>query len=289
MSARDIVGGLAGAAVGAVKHPIGTAEEAISKAKSAVGAGTAVGTAVAGTVVRRVRGGADEAKAKTAEATGKAATATGKAADAAKEAAQDPAGAAKDTVGAAKDTAVKAAGTAKKAAKKAPAQKTADQKTGNQKPGDQKAAAKKAPAKKTAKKAAKKREPQVVMAEPTLPIEPPIDVVGQALAAEAEEHIGAGRTTEPRGASRDEEHGAAALQRAEAEEIAEETVEVTEAGNLDVDTPVHTTGADVGFNPDTAEADLQQPGTEPLLDPSLTKAVKAEQDVLHQAAEPDKG
>ena len=49
-----------------------------------------------------------------------------------------------------------------------------------------------------------------------------------------------------------------------------------------------TTGADTGFNPDTAEADLQQPGTEPLLDPSLTKEVKAEQETLRQAAEPRK-
>jgi hypothetical protein len=323
VSARNIVGGLAGAAVGAVKHPVGTAGEAISKAKGVVSAGTAVGTAVAGSVVGKVRGGAGEPENKaagtapetqdeTADAeaapkdpasaakdtvdraadavkttTDKAAeatkTSTDKAAKAAKAGTDKAAEAAKATTDVAAETAKSgadaaagvaagAAATAKKAAKKAPASK-------------------KAPAKKAAKKAAPKREPQVVLAEPAVPLQPPIDVVGQALAAEAQEDhlIGAGRSTEPRGASRDEEHGDAALQRAEAAEIMEEIAEASNLGNIDIETPVGTTGADVGNNPDTAEADLQQPGTEPLLDPSLTKAIKSEQETLRHAADTDKG
>lgn len=293
MSARDIVGGLAGAAVGAVKRPVDTANEAISKARTAVGAGTAVGTAVAGTVVRRVRGDAAEAKdrakgqaqAGTTETVDKASRTADevaeKASGAAKEAAVSTAAAAKTATDAAKVTATTATRGAKKAAKKAA--KRADSKA----PGE--TAAKKSPSKKTQKKSTAKREPQVVMAEPALPTEPPIDVVGQALAAEQEPQVGAGRSTEPRGASRDEEHGEAALQRAEADEIAEEMAEAARAGNLDLSTPVGTTGADTGFNPDTAEAGLQQPGTEPLLDPSLTKEVKSEQDTLHQASDPEKG
>jgi len=271
-----------------VRHPVETAEEAISKARTAAAAGTAVGTAVAGTVVRRVRGGAGEAKEK--------------AADTAKETADKAVGAVKDPAGTAKETVAKAADVAKTTTAKAgDAAKATTAKAGDAtkstagKAGDTAKTAKKAPAKKStakkapAKKAAPVREPQLVLPEPAPPELPPIDVVGEALAAEAEgDTVGAGRTTEPRGASRDEEHGDAALQRAEAEEIAEEMVEMTEAGNLDIDTPVHTTGADVAFNPDTAEADLQQPGTEPLLDPSLTKAVKAEQETLSEAAEPRK-
>lgn len=66
-----------------------------------------------------------------------------------------------------------------------------------------------------------------------------------------------------------------------AQVAAEEQSEVT--------TPVGTTGADVGFNPDTAETDLQQPGTEPLLDPSTTKQVAKEAETLAKAADPEKG
>jgi hypothetical protein len=300
-----------------VKHPVGTAEEAINIAKGVVSAGTAVGTAVAGTVAGRVLGGASEAKNKVTgttatetvtkaketadKATDAAKATTDKAADSVKDTTAKVADVAKDVTAkakgsadratdaaetttdkaadsvkdttakaadAAKDVTAKAAGTAKKTAKKAS--------TGP--------ATKKAAAKKTVK-----REPQVVLAEPAPPALPPIDVVGQALAAEAEEPaFGAGRTTEPRGASRDEEHGEAALQRAEAAEIAAEIAEASSL-DLDIETPVGTTGAEVGNNPSTAEADLQQPGTNTLLDAALAKAVKKEHDVLQKAADPAKG
>ena len=55
--------------------------------------------------------------------------------------------------------------------------------------------------------------------------------------------------------------------------------------DVDVITPVGTTGAGVGYNPSTAESDLQQPGTEPLMDPSTVKAIKSETDILRKAAE----
>ena len=42
-------------------------------------------------------------------------------------------------------------------------------------------------------------------------------------------------------------------------------------------------------NPDTTESDLQQVGTEPLLDPSLTNAVKSEADTAARAADVEKG
>ncbi len=77
--------------------------------------------------------------------------------------------------------------------------------------------------------------------------------------------------------TRDEEHGDAQLQRAEQEEIAEEVAEAFPGGDLDLETPVGTTGADVGFNPDTAEADLQQPGTAPGVEPGLASAVLKDQ------------
>jgi hypothetical protein len=55
--------------------------------------------------------------------------------------------------------------------------------------------------------------------------------------------------------------------------------------DVEVETPVGTTGAGPGYNPSTAEADLQQPGTEPIMDPATTKSVKAETDHLRKAAE----
>jgi hypothetical protein len=131
-------------------------------------------------------------------------------------------------------------------------------------------------------------EPQVVLREPGPPPEPPIDVVGEALAAEDQEPEYGGHATEPKATTRDEEHGEAALQRAEAEEIAEEVAEAFPAGEVGIETPVGTTGADVGHNPDTAEADLQQPGTPPLVDDPTVKAVASESKTGRTAAKSKK-
>jgi hypothetical protein len=57
----------------------------------------------------------------------------------------------------------------------------------------------------------------------------------------------------------------------------------------EVETPVGTTGADEATNPDTTDTDLQQVGTPPLVDPSLTNQVKSEAEIGARAADPDKG
>lgn len=59
--------------------------------------------------------------------------------------------------------------------------------------------------------------------------------------------------------------------------------------DLEVTTPVGTTGAGEGYNPDTTDTDLQQVGTEPLMDPATTKRIKSESDVLRRAADTRKG
>lgn len=88
--------------------------------------------------------------------------------------------------------------------------------------------------------------------------------------------------TEPSGASRTMAHGGS--------DTARDDDPFAEVGDdPDVETPVGTTGAGEGYNPDTTETGLQQPGTAPLMDPSLTKSVKAEADTLRSAADPDKG
>ena len=89
---------------------------------------------------------------------------------------------------------------------------------------------------------------------------------------------------EPQAEARDVAHGDAADDPREVNFWTEEAAPT----DIDIETPVGTTGADVGFNPDTAEADLQQPDTEPLLDPSTAKAIRSEAETLGKAADPDK-
>lgn len=90
--------------------------------------------------------------------------------------------------------------------------------------------------------------------------------------------------TEPKASSRESEHEGLPGDREEVEHYAEESV-VPDEVPLDIETPVGTTGADVGDNPDTAESDLQQPATPPLLDESTAKAVASETETLRKAAE----
>lgn len=113
--------------------------------------------------------------------------------------------------------------------------------------------------------------PSVVPVEPHAPQEPPVDVVGEALAAEAaaergEAPDGAGLAHEPRGASRDDEHGDAGPQRAEVDEVAAE--------------------AEAAL---TGDVEPEEHLTDPLVDPADVKAVAAEQRTMSRAADPDKG
>ena len=112
--------------------------------------------------------------------------------------------------------------------------------------------------------------PTVVPVEPEPPEEPPVDVVGEALAAEAAaERWGtpdrADIAHEPHAASRDEEHGDAAPERATLDEIAEETSAALQG---DVEPEEHL--------------------TEPLLGPADAKTVAAEMGTMSEAAGTDK-
>lgn len=85
--------------------------------------------------------------------------------------------------------------------------------------------------------------------------------------------------TEPKAVSRDSAHGGPADD-AEIDRWLDEAV-----ADTDVETPVGTTGAGAGYNPDTAEADLQQPDTAPLFDEATAKSVRSETEILRKAAE----
>jgi hypothetical protein len=74
----------------------------------------------------------------------------------------------------------------------------------------------------------------------------------------------------------------------DAEEIPSPAVQ-PEDEDEEVVTPVGTTGAGPAVNPDTTESDLQQPGTEPLMDPATTKRIKQETETLRKASDWQKG
>ncbi len=150
-----------------------------------------------------------------------------------------------------------------------------------------KAAAKNAPAKKTAAKKAAKEDPRDKIPGPDLatfappaPEDLPEPIVIEAEPAEPAEPF----HTEPKAATRESARGGTGDR-----EENSGYVEEIPTSDVDIETPVGTTGAEVGTNPFTAESDLQQPGTPPLLDPSTIKAVKSETETLQKAADPDKG
>jgi len=92
----------------------------------------------------------------------------------------------------------------------------------------------------------------------------------------------------PSAETRDIAHGDAPTDQREVDAWTEDLDVGLGAPTLDIETPVGTTAADIGHNPDTDDVSLQQPDTEPLLDPSLTKSVKSESDTLSRAADVDK-
>ena len=115
------------------------------------------------------------------------------------------------------------------------------------------------------------RGPDIVPSEPHAPEVPPVDVVGQALAAEAELGgrelpEGYGLAHEPRGSSRDEEHGGSPLRRAEADGITDEVAAALEG---DVEPEEHL--------------------TEPLMSSADAKALAAEMRTMAKASDPHKG
>lgn len=104
---------------------------------------------------------------------------------------------------------------------------------------------------------------------------PPVDVVGQALAAEAalgdrQSPEGAGFAHEPKVASHDEEHGDAPMHRTEREEMDDEVTAALEGDLAD-------------------EVEAEEHLTQPILDPGAAKALAAEMEILSRAADPDKG
>ena len=127
---------------------------------------------------------------------------------------------------------------------------------------------------------------QTPSAQPAAPRKDQGDPIAEAAQAAVDRSRGPAEVAQPRPEVMTEPSAPAA--RADADEIDEALDEALEE-DTEIETPVGTTGADVAHNPHTGETDLQQPGTEPLVDPSTTKRIKSESDILRKAADPDKG
>jgi hypothetical protein len=119
------------------------------------------------------------------------------------------------------------------------------------------------------------REPTNLPVEPRIPDEPPIHVVGEALAAEAARRDGqslegAGFAHEPTAVFRAEKHGGHSCSEQRGREIEDEAAAALEGDREDND---------------EAEEHL----TKPLLEPGAVKALVAETEMLSRAADPNKG
>jgi hypothetical protein len=116
------------------------------------------------------------------------------------------------------------------------------------------------------------------------PIPEPGDLPEPIVIEATDDEPGEAFATEPKAVSRESAHGGGRATDAEIDAWIEEAMA---RDDVDVETPVGTTGAEVGHNPDTAEADLQQSGTPPVLDPGIAKAVRSESEILRKDADRD--
>jgi hypothetical protein len=165
--------------------------------------------------------------------------------------------------------------------------------------GDPMRPAKKAPAKKAAAKEAPAKKAAAKKAPSKKSAASPADVAKAVEAAVAEDPNKTAATPAKKSAAKTPGAKTAPAKRAApgdklptkkaAEEPAKKAAPKTAQQLADdtegVTTPAGTQGAAPGNNPDTAEADLNQPGTEEILDESTAKAIASETAALRKAAE----
>jgi hypothetical protein len=305
VASKNPLGKLKDVALGTLLHPVGTAGKAVDQARGTA----ALGRTVAGQVTRTAasvaagtvgglakRGGASETEPASgtrgdqpnlrpvpsvnepAHSTGPTAVA-----DPAAESTKNHG----DLLGPVVDAATKAP--AKKTpAKKAPAKKAAAKKAPAEEAPAKKAAAAKAPAKKTpTKKTAKKAADDSLLEAQTPPeklAEQGLDDVTPADVAKVAKKTPTKTTTPVKAA--DEVPAKKAAKKSAKKAAPRTAAEVANEEGPGVTTPVGTTGADGSALPNT---DLQQPGTEPLMDPATVKAARSEAETMQRAADPDKG
>jgi hypothetical protein len=147
-----------------------------------------------------------------------------------------------------------------------PARKTTAKKATPKKAPAQKAPAKKAPAKGPAAKSAATSAPTATPAD-----------VAKVAAKKAPAKKAAAKKGPAKKAAGKKAAGKKAAPKSAAQVAADEGVDAT--------TPVGTPAAAAGRNPDTAEGDLNQPGTEGLIEESTVNEVASKSETLRKAAE----
>jgi hypothetical protein len=191
-----------------------------------------------------------------------------------------------------KQTPAKKAPATKTAAPEAPAAKKAAAKTPAKKTPAKKTPAKKTAAKKTAaKKTATAEDGLIAKKTPAKKLAAQgLDDVTPADVAKVAKKTPTKKTTPVKavdtGAAPENTTAKKTAKKAAKKAAPRTASEVANEEGPEYTTPVGTTAAGESALPNT---DLQQPGTEPLMDPATVKSVRSETETMQRAADPDKG
>ena len=282
MTPKNPVGKLTETAISTLKNPIGAAGRVVGQAKGTVALGKAVAE-TAGSVVGRAAGRRPKQETHQAPATSPADLRP--VPDVNEPAGTQPAGTQERGARGAEDS-------PKKHGDPLAYRREAE-------PG--KPVAKKTPAKPVAKATAKKQAPAKkapIKKAPTKKVSAtPADVADVVEAAVAEDPSKTAAKPVKKAATKKSPTKKTAAKKAPAQRATpggklparksqpKSAAEVLAGEDTDVRTPSGIPAADTATNPDTTEAELTQPGTEPLVDPGTAKATRSQSDTLRKAAE----
>jgi hypothetical protein len=286
---KNPIGRLADSAISSIKDPLGTAGKVVEQAKGTAALGKMVAEQVGKSAISKATG---TAGAVVGRASGRKPSADkGDIADVTTEGASlrsvpdvnEPAHTTKPSAERAAES-TKQHGdpmrkpAARTAAKKAPAQKTA---------------AKKAPAKRPAAKTPVPSPKDVAEVVEAAVAEDPTKTAAQPVKKSTAKRTAPGDKLPTKKGPSTQQPGVkkvagktVAGKKVAGKKAAPKTAEQVATAQGDaVTTPVGTPGAGKGRNPDTAERDLNQPGTEGIVDEATVKAVASEAKTMRKAAE----
>jgi hypothetical protein len=285
---KNPIGRLADSAISSIKDPLGTAGKVVEQAKGTAALGKMVAEQVGKSAISKATG---TAGAVVGRASGRKPSADkGDIADATTEGASlrsvpdvnEPAHTTKPSAERAAESTKQHGDPMRKpartAAKKAPAQKTA---------------AKKAPAERPAAKTPVPSPKDVAEVVEAAVAEDPTKTAAQPVKKSTAKKTAPGDKLPTKKSASTQQPGVkkeagktVAGKKVAGKKAAPKTAEQVATAQGDaVTTPVGTPGAGKGRNPDTAERDLNQPGTEGIVDEATVKAVASEAKTMRKAAE----
>lgn len=288
MAPKNPIGRLADSAISSIKDPLGTAGKVVEQAKGTAALGKMVAEQVGKSAISKATG---TAGAVVGRASGRKPTVDkGDLADATTEGASlrsvpdvnEPAHTTEPSAERAMESTKQHGDPMRKpartAAKKAPAQKTA---------------AKKAPAKRPAAKTPVPSPKDVAEVVEAAVAEDPTKTAAQPVKKSTAKKTAPGDKLPTKKSASTQQPGVkkvagktVAGKKVAGKKAAPKTAEQVATAQGDaVTTPVGTPGAGKGRNPDTAERDLNQPGTEGIVDDATVKAVASEAKTMRKAAE----